>query len=298
MSSKPNILILIGNFNMGGAETQAVQLARLLQDDGAYNVHVACFERRGVLLEEALRLGVGEIPEFPLTSFYDLNMGVQLRRFSRFVKEREIAVAHSQDFYMNVFGVLGAALARTPARIAFWGEMSRERTRAQMLLQRGCYRLAHAIHANSEAVRQDLVSLGVDETKIVTLYNGLDMRRITPPADFCADEARAALGLPRDGRRLVTIVANLRMEVKDYPTFLRAASRVRARVPDAAFVCAGEGELLGPMREGGGATGPVGSVRPQLYVRGLLEFDSRIHGRWPRGRRHGCRRRARSGRRR
>lgn len=247
MSSKPNILILIGNFNMGGAETQAVQLARLLLDDGHYNVHMACFERRGVLLEEAMALGLGEIPEFPLTSFYDRNMAVQLARFSRFVKEREIAVAHSQDFYMNVFGILGAARARVPVRIAFWGEMSRERSWAHMLLQRGCYRLAHAIHANSEAVKQDLVSVGVRAEKIVTLYNGLSMKRVTPPPDFRPAEALARLGLPA-GRRFVTVVANLRMEVKDHPMFLRAARRVRACVPDAAFVCAGEGELLEPMR--------------------------------------------------
>src|SRR5262249_34415270 len=61
--------------------------------------------------------------------------------------------------------------------------------------------------------------------------------------------AAAAFGLPQDSRRLVTIVANLRNPVKDHPTFLRAAARVRAVVPDAAFVVAGEGEVLPSLRE-------------------------------------------------
>jgi glycosyltransferase involved in cell wall biosynthesis len=55
------------------------------------------------------------------------------------------------------------------------------------------------------------------------------------------------LGLP--DRRLVTIVANLQHAVKDHPMFLRAAARVRAAIPDAAFVIAGEGKLLEDLRD-------------------------------------------------
>src|ERR1043166_1783420 len=69
------------------------------------------------------------------------------------------------------------------------------------------------------------------------------------PAGWSRAEARAALGLPGDGaRRFVTVVANLRHEVRDIPTFLRAAARVRAEVEDAAFVVAGEGPLAEPLR--------------------------------------------------
>ena len=37
--------------------------------------------------------------------------------------------------------------------------------------------------------------------------------------------------------------------MKDHPTFLRAAARVRAAVPDAAFVIAGEGFLMKGLSE-------------------------------------------------
>ncbi|MEA2176412.1 MAG: hypothetical protein QOD00_4004 [Blastocatellia bacterium] len=248
MTAKRNILILVGSFEMGGAESQAVLLARLLLEHGRYGVHLACLHRRGVLLDEALHLGLGEIQEFPLTSFYDGNMLVQLRRFARFVKEREIAVAHSQDFYMNVFGIMGAALARVPARIAFWGETGEARTGAQRFLQRRAFQLAHVVHANSERVRKFLIADGVPAKKITVIYNGLDLARVTTPPGFNREESLALLGLPREARRFVTIVANLRSDVKDHQMFLRAARRVRDQVPDAAFVLAGEGELVEPMR--------------------------------------------------
>jgi glycosyltransferase involved in cell wall biosynthesis len=63
------------------------------------------------------------------------------------------------------------------------------------------------------------------------------------------DEVLAMLGLPVEPhRRFVTIVANVRHPVKDHPMFLRAARRVRAEFPDAAFVIAGEGELMESLR--------------------------------------------------
>jgi len=40
------------------------------------------------------------------------------------------------------------------------------------------------------------------------------------------------------------VVANLRHDVKDLPTFLRAARRVHDAIPNAAFLLAGEGELM------------------------------------------------------
>jgi glycosyltransferase involved in cell wall biosynthesis len=248
MSSQRNILIMMGSFNMGGAESQAVQLVRLLLESGRFRVHLACLTREGVLLEEALKLGLDDITEFPLTSFYDRNMVVQLRRFRHYLREREIEVAHSQDFYMNTFGILGAVLSSIPVRIAFCGEMVANRTRAHRILQRNSLRLATAIHANSEAVRQDLLREGVPAEKITVVYNGLDLARVHAPQGFQRDEALAAFGLPTSGRRFVTIVANLRHEVKDHPMFLRAARRVRDKVSDAAFVVAGEGELEGSIR--------------------------------------------------
>ena len=247
--SKRNVLLLIDSFEMGGAEGQILLLARLLLESGRFGVHLACLKRHGLLLEEAERLGVGHIPEFPLNSFYDRNMVVQLRRFNAFLREREVDVVHTEGFYTNVFGITGAALARVPARIAFRGETGGWRTRKQNLVERSVFRLASVVHANSEAVRRFLISDGVPSEKIAVIYNGLDMARVAPPSDLRRKDALAMLGLPHsESRRFITIVANMRHEVKDHQMFLRAARRVRESVPEAAFALAGEGELTDSLR--------------------------------------------------
>ena len=75
-----NVLLMVPSFHQGGSERQGLQLARLLSETGRYRVTLACLDRSGVLLPEAESLGLGELPEFRLNSFYDRNMMTQLRR--------------------------------------------------------------------------------------------------------------------------------------------------------------------------------------------------------------------------
>src|SRR5947209_13834475 len=242
---KPNVLIFTGSFEQGGSERQAVQLARLLHESGRFRVRVACLQPTGVLRDEIERLNLGEIPSFPLTSFYDRNMLTQLRRCVRFLRAHEFDIVQTFDFYTNVFGMTAAALARTPARIAARRETAGTKTRAQLFIERRAYNLAHAVVANAEAVRQELIAAGVAAHKVVTIYNGMEIERIAPASHLSRAEALQLFKLPTDKpHRFVTIVANMRHALKDQATFLRAAKRVREVVPDAAFVLAGEGELL------------------------------------------------------
>ena len=242
---KRKVLQLVGSFQQGGSELQAVQLTRLLRESGRYEVHVACLDSSGVLRDEIGRMGLGEIPEYRLTSFYDRNAVTQLRRFARLLGEREIDIIQTHDFYTNVFGMAAGRLARVPARIAARRETSGWRTKAQKVVERAAYRMANAIIANAEAVRDQLVKEGVRREKIAVVYNGLDRERVAATSQISRHEKLALLGMPHsDECRFVTIVANLRHPVKDHAMFLRAARRVRDAVPQARFIIAGEGPLI------------------------------------------------------
>lgn len=236
---------MIDSFHQGGSERQALQLTRLLHDHGQFQLKLACLSPDGMLRREIEDLNLGEIRAFPLDSFYDRNALVQLRRFASHLRAAKINILHTHDFYTNIFGMTAGALARLPVRIASRRETSGMRSTAQTKTQVLAYALAHQVVANSEAVRGQLVAEGVRAEKIAVIYNGLDLNRVASPPTLTRAEALAALGLPRElqQRHFVTIVANMRLAVKDYPLFLRAARRVREAVPAAAFLLAGEGEL-------------------------------------------------------
>lgn len=247
---KRTVLHIIDSFEQGGTERQALQLVRMLRANGEYRVRLACLQKKGTLLSEAENLGLGEIAEYPLTSFYDLNFVRQLRRLAGFLEQNEISVIHAHDFYTNIFGMTAAAIARVPARIASKRETHGFRSLMQKRIERGAYRFAHKVVANSNAVRDHLVSEGAPAGKIVTLYNGLDMSRLTPSGGSSRENTLTILGLPHDPKRcFVTIVANVNHPVKDHETFLRAAARVRSEVPNSTFVVAGEGKLMSSLQE-------------------------------------------------
>ncbi|MET0648482.1 MAG: glycosyltransferase [Pyrinomonadaceae bacterium] len=254
-----NVLHLINSFEQGGTERQTLQLARLLKGSGRFNVRLACLNSHGVLRAEAEALELGHIEQYKLTSFHDANFVTQVRRLARDLRSGSITVVHSHDFYTNVFGMAAARLARVPARVASKRDIAGFRTPAQNFVERCSFRLARRVVVNSEAVRAFLVGAGVPAKKIVTLYNGLDPRRVEPPADFDREEVRDSLGLPPE-RPLVTIVANLQHEVKDHRTFLRAARRVKEGEPRAAFVLAGEGDLTEALRAYAAELGLAGDV--------------------------------------
>ncbi|MDX6612678.1 MAG: hypothetical protein QOD75_1864 [Blastocatellia bacterium] len=244
-----NILLMVPSFHQGGSERQGVQLARLLSASGAYRVTLACLERNGVLLPEAKAVGLGELPEFPLTSFYDRNMLTQLRRCAALLKAQEIDVVQTFDFYTNVFGLAAASLARVPLRIGARRESEGHRTPTQRWVERRAFALAHVVVANAEAVRRELIRDGLPASKIVTIHNGVDTNRVAPIANLNRAGVLASLGLPAaPKRKFVTIVANLRSPYKDHPTFLKAAQRVSQAVPEASFLLAGEGPLTNDMR--------------------------------------------------
>src|SRR5687768_474481 len=125
---KPNVLFLIDSFEQGGSERQALQLLTQLHASGRCNVRLACLQNKGSLRLEADKLGIGDIHEYALNSFYDPNFVKQLLRFRRFIKENDINVVHTHCFYTNVFGMFGAFLAGVPARVTSKGETDGFRT--------------------------------------------------------------------------------------------------------------------------------------------------------------------------
>jgi glycosyltransferase involved in cell wall biosynthesis len=245
---KHKVLHIIDSFEQGGTERQAIQLVRLLQSTGCCDVHLACLQKQGSLYEEVARLSLGEIQEYPLTSFYDRNFTNQVWRLIRFLKANEIEVVHTHDFYTNIFGMIAATMARVSARIASKRETNGFRSPNQKRAERVAFRLAHRVVANSEVVRQQLIREGVRAEKVVKLYNGLDLERLETQPNVKREDVLGSIGLPLE-RSFVTIVANLNHAVKDHPTFLRAAERIHRIFPNAGFVIAGEGRLLPGLRE-------------------------------------------------
>ncbi|HEV7797514.1 MAG TPA: glycosyltransferase [Pyrinomonadaceae bacterium] len=291
---KPRILQLIDSFDQGGSERQALELTRLLHDSGKYEVYLASLKPEGVLRAQIADLNLGDVPCYPLESFYDRNAITQLRRFVSYLRMKKIDLLHTHDFYTNIFGMTAGWLAGVEVRIASRRETSGLRSKAQQQAQRLAYSFAHRIVANSDSVRQKLVAEGVNEKRVTVIHNGLNLERVTARGSVSREEIlQEVIGLELAGgnkllpRHFVTIVANMRHEVKDYPTFLRMAQRVARAVPDVGFLLAGEGELQESLQRMAVEFGIAGNtfflgrcenIAPLLTVSDVCVLSSKAEG--------------------
>ncbi len=236
------ILQLTGSFHQGGSERQAVTLASMLRADGEFEIHLAALSGEGPLRSDATKAGFVDIPEFPLTSFYDLKFLRQVKKCAKYLRENKIELIHTHDFYTNVFGMAAATYAGLNARVASKRETDGMRSKAQDIVEGIAFGRARAIVANSTAVKEYLVARGIAEAKINVIYNGLDVDKF---ANAAAHGVRELIDFPSDVS-IVTLVANLRHDVKNVPMLLRAAKRLGDT--KAHFVIAGEGELMNHLK--------------------------------------------------
>ena len=260
-----------------------MQLARLLQEQGRFEVTLACLDGDGPL-REAVGSKPLEILEYPLTSLHDRTTARQLRRFASDLKARDIRLVHTHDVYSNIFGLPAARLGGVPVRIASRRDTGGVGTNGRRRVEALTYRLAQRVVTNAHAVARELVGQGVPERKVVTIHNAVDFDRVRPT--LSRPQALELFGLPSD-RRLVVLVANLAHDVKDHPTFLRAARRIGEAAPDAAFVVAGRGPLTSRMQDlartlGIGEDvffiGPCAAIGDLLAVADVCVLTSRAEG--------------------
>ncbi|HMQ04813.1 MAG TPA: glycosyltransferase [Pyrinomonadaceae bacterium] len=246
---RSKVLQLIGSFHSGGSERQALQLASSLAVEGSFDIRLATLNQEGPLRAQAGSMGFDAIPEFPLTSFYDRNFIAQVRKFTRFLQDEDIAIVQTHDFYTNVFGLAAMKLAGVQVKIASKRETLGVRTPLQRCVERQMFRFADVVIANSGRVKDFVAGEGVSAHKIEVIHNGLDLSRFKKQTrERQADLRRHGINLD-ERKKLITMVANLRHDVKDHPMLIRAAKLVCNEDEDVHFLLVGDGELRSGLQQ-------------------------------------------------
>jgi glycosyltransferase involved in cell wall biosynthesis len=129
--------------------------------------------------------------------------------------------------------VITANLNLTKATVK-WGALVAKLLR--WLIARA-YGGAQAVIAISRGVADDLITVtGIPEKRVFSIYNPLDLERVTRQSRETVEHPWLAVGAPP----VVLAVGKLKRQ-KDYPTLVQAFARVRAH-REARLVILGEGE--------------------------------------------------------
>lgn len=239
-TSLRRIFFVLDSLNIGGTETQAVELARRL-DPARYDVTLACLRIKGPLLERLNGSHV-KLMEFHPKGGMNSPGGIyQLLRMAVFLRKGRFDVVHAHDLWANLLAVPAAWLARAPIIISSQRDLSHlefyKTSRKRWL--RKVQRMSNLVVANAGSVRDALVAEeGFSPKKIRVIYNGVDWERFSR-----APRERERLFPGMNEGRIVLLVGNMHTDVKGHPLLLDAAAEVIREFPKTRFVFAGDGAL-------------------------------------------------------
>ncbi|HWB15760.1 MAG TPA: glycosyltransferase [Vicinamibacterales bacterium] len=263
------ILFVIGTLNIGGAETQLVEMVRAL--DARFAPSVCCLASAGPLADrlagtgisvttiglQSRRQGRGWMRVLPAL----VRLPIDLFRFVRHVRARQPAVLHGVLMHAYVFGAFAARLSGVPVVVASRRSLSHfKRGKPFMrLAERFANRWTDCVVANSEAVRQDAITTEhLPPEKVTVIYNGLDLDAYDGVADATVQALREELAL--GASPVVIVVANL-IGYKGHEYFLQAWANVCRVHPDAVAIFAGDGPMRAEREEDARALGIETRVR-------------------------------------
>lgn len=236
---KINILYVINQLSIGGAEQQLLELVRGLNKE-RYNPLVASLSRGGAIKDELERAG---IPVIVAERRIRIDPS-PIWKLVKTLRDERIAVMHSIGVYGGLYGRLAAKLAHAPVVISAERQtMSWARASHNQLYfwaDRFLARWTDRVIANANAVaRYATQQKGIDANKVHVIYNGVNLERFDNPLEAAVVKRQLDI---RDDKLVVGIIARLD-PMKDHRNFLQAASLVLQQLPRTIFLIVGEGML-------------------------------------------------------
>lgn len=217
----------------GGTEGQVLNLVRHL-DRQAFDLQFACLRKGGDMLHEFKKLNI-PIAEFRIRNLYQPRTFLQQWRFAAHLRTQKIQIAHSYNFYANMFAIPAARMARVPVVLASIRDRGVYMTQNQKMAQKWVCRLADRILVNAESIREWLLEQGYQDSKITVIRNGVDMSLYAGRTD--SSHVRRDLGIP-ESSPVVVMIARLNPQ-KGVDDFITAASLLRQSHPDVRFLIVG-----------------------------------------------------------
>ncbi len=232
------VFFLLDSLQIGGTETQAVELALRL-DPAHYAVTLGCLQLAGPLLAKLEGSSVA-VMEWKTRGGVNSPAGIyQILRLAKFLRRKRFEVVHLHDLWSNLLGIPAAWLARVPVIISSRRDLAHLAwyTPKRRKILRHLQSLSTAVLVNSGEIRQQLVHEdGFPPASIRVVHNGIDLDRFK---NLQVNRARLLPGL--ENCKLIVSVANMHSDVKGQPTLIKAAAEVCAKFPQAKFVLIGDG---------------------------------------------------------
>lgn len=233
LTERVKLMKVMTAYFSGGTEGQVLKLARTL-DTRQFELQFACLRKWGDILQEFEKLNT-PITEFRIKNLYSPQTFLQQLRFASHLRENQIQIVHSYNFYSNIFAIPAARIANIPVVLASIRDRGVYLTPAQKIAQKWVCSFADKILVNADSIRDWLLEQGYQQNKILVIKNGIDLALYD--GDRNDGRLRAELGVPT-GVPVIVMMSRLNAQ-KGVEDYIRAAALVHRTHPDVHFLIVG-----------------------------------------------------------
>ncbi|SHG42975.1 N-acetyl-alpha-D-glucosaminyl L-malate synthase BshA [Thermosyntropha lipolytica DSM 11003] len=235
---KIKVLHLIGGGEIGGAERLVLTLLKLLNRD-RYEPYLICL-CPGPFASLARANGI-KADTIAMRHKLDIST---IRPLREYMRQKGIDIVHTHGVRANLVGRIAAHKEKLPVVTTFHSRLSydydsRLAALVATLLTRMTNRYTDRFIAISYAIKEEILAMGVPDSKLQVIHNGLDTDKFKSNRD--EKEVKRELGLSPD-KKIVTMIARLH-PVKGHKYFILAAREVMQHTKEVQFLIIGEGSL-------------------------------------------------------
>ncbi len=247
-------LHLITSLDVGGVENQLAKVVSAYDRD-SFSPSVCCVSHKGEIGEELERRGIrvevlGEEP----TSFNPR----LLRKLHHLLQRERVTILRAHKYHSAFYGVLAGRMAKVAAIVPSYHLPQAIRKPKRRLMIRFLSHLSDQVVTVSFAVKGNLRGMGIPESKIRVIHNGVDLREFQ---DLVPKEvAREELGIPR-GKWVIGGIGRMKPQ-KGYGYLLRARPLLeRAGLSDYWVLLVGDGKARAELEQEAREMGCAEKVR-------------------------------------
>ncbi|WP_026487365.1 glycosyltransferase [Caldanaerobius polysaccharolyticus] len=235
---KIKVLHIIGGSELGGAEMHVLTIFEYI-DKSTFEPYLICL-CKGPMYDEAVKRGINAIV-IPMKHKFDFST---IKPLKNYILENNLDIVHTHGVRANTMARIAAFLARKPVVTTFHSFImndydSKLEAMVAKYMTLATSPISTKVITVSDALKNDLIKMGISDKKIVTIYNGIDFSsRI---ATKTREEVLKELNID-PMQKIVTTVARLQ-SVKGHRYFIEAAWFIAKKRSDVHFLIVGEGPL-------------------------------------------------------
>ena len=235
MMQQINVLHLIQGLEIGGLEIMVINFLERI-DRSRYRPSICCYDSLGSLSQGLPERGIGVhlLRRRPgIDYFYPFKL-------AKYLRKSKSKILHLHNPTALFYGTLAGKIAGTPCII--YTEHGRDFSSSfkVRIANRILCRMVDKIVVVAECGKRYLVEHeGVNEKKIVKIYNGIDSKKFGIRQEVTL--IRRELGIT-DDQSVIGIVARLD-PIKNHACLIKAMKTVAARLPRTVLLIIGDGSL-------------------------------------------------------